>query len=217
MATTLVVEDGSNVPNANSYISLVDAQAYFSNKGDSAFMNTAPDKQAAALFRAGQGLDFWLNGRWRGRRANAVQALDWPRKEIRDSDGYPVPHNSVPNKVKLAQAEVAKIELTTPFIQQSVTRDDVVQRTRVGPVDIIYEKTAPSITYWPQVIAMLRDYATMGVTPLEVTIGISPEERRQMEHEDHGGFGLNPFDFPDYFHLLKEPLYNPGWDAPWLI
>lgn len=208
MVTTLIVEDGTNVPNANSYISQADAVTYFGNKGDQAFLNTSADKQASALFRAGQALDFWLNGRWRGRRANAVQALDWPRKELRDSDGYPVPHNTVPMKVKLAQAEVAKIELTTSFIQQSVDRSNNIQKESVGPIDIEYMKTAPSITYWPQIIAMLRDYAAIGVIPIEVVIGLSPEERRQMDRENRGGFGLNPFDFPDYFHLIKSASYG---------
>lgn len=216
MATTLIVEDGTNVTGANSYISLADAVTYFNNKGDATFINTSPDKQAAALFRAAGGLDFWLNGRWRGRRANAVQSLDWPRVGVRDSDGYFVPKNTVPAKVKLAQAEVAKIELTTSFIQQSVDRNSLIQKESVGPIDIEYMKNAPSITYWPQIIAMLRDYATIGVMPIEVVIGLSPEEERQMRR-DHEGHFMNPFDFPDYFHLIKEPIYNPGFDAPWLI
>lgn len=217
MSTTLIVEDGSNVPNANTYISLVDAVTYFTNKGDQAFIAASQDHQAAALFRAGQGLDFWLNGRWHGRRANQSQTLDWPRCEVFDSDGYRVPNNVVPAKVKLAQAEVAKIELSTSFIQQSVDRSNNIQKQTVGPIDITYMATAPSITYWPQIIAMLRDYASIGVMPIEVVIGLSPEERREMHRAERGGFGLNPFDFPDYFHLIKEPSYTPGWDAPWLI
>jgi hypothetical protein len=70
MATTLIVETGENIPNANTYISLADALTYFNNKGDQSFLGASPDKQAAALFRAGQGLDFWLNGRWYGRPFN---------------------------------------------------------------------------------------------------------------------------------------------------
>jgi hypothetical protein len=126
---------------------------------------------------------------------------------VRDSEGYTVPSNVVPQKVKLAQAEVAKIELTTQFIQQSVDRSNAIQKQTVGPIDITYMPTAPSITYWPLVIAMLRDYAGIGVMPIEVTIGLSPEERRQMNGE-HDHFAMNPFDFPDYFHLIKAESYG---------
>jgi hypothetical protein len=207
MTTTLIVEDGTNVPNANSYISQADALIYFNNKADQVYLAASQDQQAAALFRAGQGLDFWLNGRWYGKRANAVQSLDWPRKDVRDSEGYCVPNNVVPAKVKLAQAEVAKIELTTQFIQQSVDRSNAISKQTVGPIDITYMATAPSITYWPMVIAMLRDYAGIGVMPIEINIGLSPAELRQMNHEgDH--FGMNPFDFPDYFHLIKAGSYG---------
>jgi len=213
---TLVVETGANVPGANTYIAQADAVTYFTDRGDTVFTEVSDAQQAAALVRGASAMDFWLNGRWRGRRANQVQALDWPRCGVRDSDGYCVPPNTVPVKVQQAQCEVAKIELTTAFIQRSVSRDNAVQKQTVGPIDITYMNTAPSITYWPQVIAMLRDYATIGVMPIEVVIGLSEREMRDMRR-DHHGFGLNPFDFPDYFHLLKEAIYNPGYDASWLI
>jgi hypothetical protein len=220
MTVTITVETGANVPNANSYIALADAATYFANRNDTVWTNADPDSQGGALVRAAAGMDYWLNGRWRGRRANAVQALDWPRCGIFDSDGYCVPNNVVPQKVMFAQCEVAKIELTTPFIQQSVSKDDCPESVEVGPINVKYKATAPSITYWPQIIAMLRDYAAIGVMPIEVVVGMSRREMEEMRH-DHHGFGMNPFDFPDYFHLIKEPIYNPslpaGWDASWLI
>lgn len=216
MAVTLIVEDGTNVANANSYISLVDAVAYFNNRNDQSFNAATPDQQAGALVRAAQGMDYWLNGRWYGRRTNQSQSLDWPRTGVVDSDCYPVASKFIPQKLKFAQCEVAKIELKTPFIQNSVSKDDAVQSESVGPISITYKDTAPSITYWPLIIAMLKDFAVIGVMPIEVVIGIT-ERERAARNEDHNGFGLNPFDFPDYFHLLKEPIYNPGYDAPWTI
>lgn len=218
MSVTLIVEDGTNVPNSNTYISLANAVTYFQNRGDTTFVDAAPDDQAAALVRATSNMGYWLNGRWRGRRANQIQSLDWPRNYVTDSDGYRIAGNTVPQKVQFAECEVAKIELVMPFIQQSVDRYDSVQDERAGPVNVSFKPTAPSITYWPQVIAMLKDYATIGVMPIEVVIGLSESEMREMR-QDHHGFGLNPFDFPDYFHLIKEPIYNPGYsyyDAPWL-
>lgn len=217
---TIVVETGANVPGANSYISQADALTYFTNVGDTVFTAASPDQQAAALVRACYGLGYWLNGRWLGRRANQVQALDWPRCGVYDSDNYLIANNVVPQKLQFAQCEVAKIELTTPFIQQSVSKDDCVEMVEVGPIRTQYKPTAPSITYWPQIIAMLRDFAAIGIMPIQVTIGLSEREMREMHRDDHG-FGMNPFDFPDYFHLIKEPIYNPGlpvgWDASWLI
>lgn len=208
---TITVEDGTNVTGANSYIALADAITYFTNTGNTAFQQASPQNQTTALVRACFGLNAWLNGRWYGRRANAVQALDWPRRGVRDSDGYLVPYNTVPTKVQQAQCLVAAIELTTPFIQQSVTRYDSLKSERVGPINVEFKDTAPSITYWPQVIAILKDYAQIGVMPIEVTIGLTESERRGMAR-DRGR--LNPFDFNEYF---QNELYggideNWGWD-----
>lgn len=214
LAPVLTVENGSGVTNANTYISDTDALVYFTNRGDSQWPQTGKPTRDAALVRAAAALSYWLNGRWYGRRATQAQSLDWPRLEVRDSDGYVVPPNTVPAKVQYAQCEIAKIELNTPFIQQSVSRYDAVQSERVGPIDVEFRATAPSITYYPQVIAMLRDYATIGIMPIELVIGLSPEEKRAM-YRDHHGFGMNPFDFPDYFHLIKEPIYNPSLGSGW--
>lgn len=228
---TIIVEDGSIVAGANSYISQAAALQYFQNNGDTVFTGASDVNQATALIRGCYLLGYWLNGRWRGRKAGTgyvqtgvtnPQPLDWPRCEVRDSDGYLVPNNVVPQKVQFAQCEVAKIELSSPgaFIQQKVDKSNSVQQSRVGPIQTTYKPTAPSISYWPQVIAMLRDYAAIGVMPIEVVIGLSEREMRGMNRDRHG-FGLNPFDFPDFFHLIKEPIYNPslppGWyDSSWL-
>lgn len=215
MSVNLIVETGANVPGANTYISLADALTYFQNLNDTVWVNADPDTQAGALVRAAAGMGYWLTGRWYGRRANAIQSLDWPRIEVRDAEGYCVPKNTVPQRILNAQCQIAKIELTTPFIQIKVDKSNSQQMVRVGPIEVEYKNTAPSIAYWPQIIAILMSYASIGVMPIEVKIGLTRREREQMR-EDHHGFGMNPFDFPDYFHLIKEPIYNPGYDAGYL-
>jgi hypothetical protein len=234
-APILIVEDGTNVPNSNTYISLADAVTYFTNMGNLTFTNASPINQSTALVRAASGMSSWLNGRWYGRRANSAyaggtdggqggqfgtspnstpQSMDWPRCGVRDSDGYLIPNNIVPQKVVNAQCLIAAIELTTPFIQQQVNAYNSLASEKVGPIDVAFKPTAPSVTYWPQVIAMLRDFASIGVMPIEVVIGLSRSEEAARRRDRHG-FGMNPFDFPDYFHLIKEPIYNPDLSPGW--
>lgn len=213
MPAVLTVETGANVPNANSYVSFADALAYFQSVGDTVFTSAASDDQASALVRACYGLGYWLNGRWLGRRASPLQALDWPRCGVQDSDGYWLPNNIVPPKIVRAQCEIAKIELTTPFIQVKVDRDDMQQSVKVGPIDISYRSNAPSITYWPQIIAMVQDYALVGIVPINATIGLTDSERRSMRRDCDGVFGgsMNPFDFPAYFQLIKNAAYGSDY------
>jgi hypothetical protein len=213
---TLVVEDGSQVAGANSYITQANAMAYFINRGDTVFTSATSDQQITALVRAASGMDAWLTGRWYGRKASSTQSLDWPRREVRDVDGYRVASNVIPNKVQYAQAEVAKIEMTTPFIQQSVSKDDMVKSEVIGPINVTYKDNAPAITYWPQIIALLRDYALIGVMPIEVVIGITDHERDLRREAIYNG-SMNPFDYPDFFHLIKMGSYivpdqGGSWD-----
>lgn len=206
---------GKGTLNANCYVNLAQAQQYYANTGNTK-ANAASDKDlTTALIRAAAGMDYWLVGRWHGRRASQTQPLDWPRAEVRDQDGYFWADTLIPPKIQVANMEVAAIELTTPFIQQKVDKFDNPQSQRAGPVEIAFKATAPSITYWPKIIAILKDYATIGVMPIELVIGLTEHERKQLRHPD--GHYANPFDFPDYFHLIKEAIYNPGYDAPWLV
>lgn len=209
---------GRGTLNANCYVTLAQAQQYFTNQGNENFMAASDANQTTALIRGAAGMDYWLTGRWHGRRASQPQPLDWPRVEVRDQDGYCWPPTTIPQKIQIANMEVAAIELTTPFIQTKVDKFDVVQSERAGPVEVQFMKTAPSITYWPQIIAILKDYATIGVMPIELVIGLSEHERRQLRSDGREHYA-NPFDFPDYFHLVKEAIYNPGtyYDAPWLV
>jgi len=221
---------GAGTVGANSYVSQAQAVQYAANVGNKTFTNASDADQLTALIRAAQGIDFWLTGRWHGRRASVNQPMQWPRYDVRDAEGFVISNTGqpggmpstgggtqyfIPQKLMNAQCEVAIIELTTPFIQKKVDRYDAVQAERAGPINVSFKATAPSITYWPQIIAMLKDYATIGVMPVELVIGLTKHERDAMRGDrEHYA---NPFDFPDYFHLIKEAVYNPGYDAPWLV
>lgn len=73
----LIVEDGTGVPNADSYVSLSDATAYCAAMGHSAWATASATDQESALRRATQYLD--TRYRYAGNRITTTQALEWPR------------------------------------------------------------------------------------------------------------------------------------------
>jgi len=73
----LIVEDGTGVPYADSYVSLTDATAYCTALGHSAWAGAIPADQESALRRATQYLD--TRYRYAGKRITTTQALEWPR------------------------------------------------------------------------------------------------------------------------------------------
>lgn len=116
-----VVEDGSGLSNATSFISVADADAYAAEVGLTAWTGSTPAKQTA-LIKAQRYITQTYRGLWKGVRATELQSLDWPREDVEDYDGYIVDSDSVPAAVKEAQVELAARALTADLISD-VTSD----------------------------------------------------------------------------------------------
>ncbi len=122
MAFSLIVEDGTGKPDANSYASVAEADAYHEAQLHALAWEaaTVPVKEKA-LAMATRTLDAMVQ--WTGTRATATQALAWPRKGT-VLDGLPIPENVVPNPVKQAASELARL-LIAGDITQDVAQNDL--------------------------------------------------------------------------------------------
>jgi hypothetical protein len=82
-----------------------------------------------------------MDGRWRtwwkGRRADATQALAWPRVHVRDEDGATVDETTIPRAIVQATCEAALAELLTPGVLfPPLERETKMER--VGPIEVEY-------------------------------------------------------------------------------
>ena len=94
---------------ANSYVSLVEAEAYVATLTFKGAWGTSDPAKEAALMQASELLGQLA---WKGIRSSQAQSLAWPRKDsdgnaLEDRDGYPVAVDSIPQCVKNACAEYA--------------------------------------------------------------------------------------------------------------
>jgi hypothetical protein len=122
MALTLVVEDGTAKSDANTYISLNDAETYMEGRLHTTTWDGETDaNKNAALVQATRILDRYVN--WMGYKSDQDQALAWPRWGICwDGSGqywtcsdlwlvdervHSVGSDSVPQEIKDAQCELA--------------------------------------------------------------------------------------------------------------
>lgn len=105
----LIVEDGTGLATAQSYISAADASTYHTAHGNTAWTGTDAVKEAA-LVRATAWLDGRYLSRWPGVRYTSTQALEWPRAGAVDCDGNEL-SAMVPAALKNALCEAALKEL----------------------------------------------------------------------------------------------------------
>ena len=99
----------------------------------------------AALIRASFALDGMYGSKWPGYKSYSTQALDWPRDQAYDIDGYDL--DSVPAGVVNALYEAALLELTTAgVLTTSLDRGGAIQQEVVGPLSTTYFSGASTTT-----------------------------------------------------------------------
>ena len=81
---SLIVEDGTAKPDAESYISAADASTYHAARGNTDWAALTTLAKERALRRATDYMLQVYSLQWAGVRHTTTQALDWPR------DGVPV-------------------------------------------------------------------------------------------------------------------------------
>lgn len=165
---SLIVEDGTNVPGAESYASVNDADVYFDNRGVTIWSNLTIQEKEQALRRA---TDYMLERyrlRWKGGRIHFKQPLDWPRQgvSLEDFNGIPqmyyaylVPYNVVPVEVKNACAELAlraSINALNDDLQQNVLEE------AVGPITTKYDPNSPQIPRYVKIDQLLAPFLVNG-------------------------------------------------------
>jgi hypothetical protein len=160
-SVTLVAEDGSGDPTANSYIDVAFADTYHSNRGNEYWMALSLNNKKACLIRATDYIDKRFGDRFRGFRMQKDQALAWPRLSAFDDDDFTL--DDVPTGLQKATAEYGLRAAiynvlapdpvrTTP--SQDMSDEDTPNESSaeliVGPLKSKTEKVGPiqkSVTY----------------------------------------------------------------------
>jgi hypothetical protein len=166
----LIVEDGTGKPDAESYISVADATAYFAARGNETWAALADDTAREVLLRkATDYMQAAYAGKWAGQRVSAYQALDWPRAYVARRDvvgGYgpaPVywPNDEVPETVRRACAELA-VRAAAGDLSPDLTAQ--VKQETVGPISVTYADGARQSTAFRAVDSMLSPFFLGGGT-----------------------------------------------------
>ncbi|RTL04575.1 hypothetical protein EKK58_10270 [Candidatus Dependentiae bacterium] len=149
----LIVEDGTGLEDAESYLSVSEANDYHSRRGNSAWDDLDDPAKESALIKATEYLDNSYS--WRGVLSSTTQALNWPRTNVFDSQGRDL-SNSVPQRVKNATAELALVSISSELLA-NVNNSNYVKREKVEGLEVEYSSSAPSTTQYLYVDRLLGD------------------------------------------------------------
>ena len=108
----LIVEDGTGRSDADSLVSVAEADAYLSGRGvtPSSWSSANEATKEQWLRRGSQNLTTMTTGKWKGEKLDADQAFPVPRVGLTDEDDYRVDSNEVPVRSKHAAIELAAME-----------------------------------------------------------------------------------------------------------
>jgi len=138
------------VVGTDSYATEAELLAYATARGI-----TISGDQTQLLIRA---MDFLENQRFIGYKAASDQALQWPRTGVM-IDGWDIDSTVTPNKVKVAQMEVA-LSMDADSDPMAVTDPDVKSQT-VGTISITYQDN--SSTKRPKIDTALSGLVESGI------------------------------------------------------
>lgn len=165
MSVTIIVEDGSCVPNANSYIDVEYATQYLEDRG---LTVPAEGKLKPMLINA---MDFMESlNRYKGKRTNQDQELQFPRSGLY-SDGVEIPGNTIPVAIKRAQAQLVAdtVQSGKPLLNNSTSY--ALKKRVLGPLTLEYavgqsavlESATPHPRFWALINDYLRSSGSQGV------------------------------------------------------
>ena len=157
----LIVEDGTGLATAESYISVVDTDTYFAVRGNPTGWTglATPDKEQH-LRKATEYLDTRFLRVWKGVKIDSDMALDWPRRLVRDASGFLLVTDALPVKLERATAEAALRSATTGLDPDVATPGSIEsKRSKVGELETEthYLGGAAQTSSFPQVDQLVAE------------------------------------------------------------
>ena len=160
---SLIVEDGTGLAGAQSYVSVAEADVYHLARDNLAWAALTTSAKEIALRRATDYLGQVYNLSWDGKRTTETQALDWPRlgvlrRGISASPSY-YSFNAIPQAVLIASFELALRSLTLTLLPDLERR---TLRETVGPISVSYDPTSSALVKFLVIEGLLRPLLKSG-------------------------------------------------------
>ena len=150
MACSIIATAGSAT--ANSYATVAEADSYHQAHVSPATWDAATsDEKCKALQMATRLLDQRFE--WKGVAAGNTQALLWPRVGVVGPKGYLLANDTIPDALKNATAEQARLLLDEDRTVDSEVTTKGISRLVAGPIELEFSGAAASSRPIPDSVA----------------------------------------------------------------
>lgn len=159
---TIVVEDGSIVDGANSYVTTAELEAFAAARN----ITLSGDYTSEQLLIIA--MDYIESLQFKGMKVSTTQDLQWPRVDVQ-VDGFYLDSNSIPKELKqgLMQTAVSMDQGNSP--QQIVPRKTIMEQ--VGEIQVQYSSSSSATAIDPKIRASLYKLLEGGSAGFANTIG----------------------------------------------
>lgn len=155
----IVVEDGTGIVIANSYLSTDEADDFLSIDIHSNWLPLTDDVKEKLLMYATRVVDQRV--RWNGRKTYPTSGLAWPRCGVRDKEGFLIEDNIVPSAVKYAVAVLANHLITNnPEVANTASNMTEIQ---VDVITLKFDVNKSPEKYPSQIKFILEGLGTVAI------------------------------------------------------
>ncbi len=106
-----VVEDGTGKADSNSYVSVAEADTYFTDRGNTEWIALTNEQKETYLILSAQWMDAEYCSKYIGYRKTEEQAMEWPRSCAQNSVNCNIYYSSTTIPVSLKKAQMEGGEL----------------------------------------------------------------------------------------------------------
>lgn len=151
---SLIVEDGTGLSTANSYVSVLDCDSYHLMRNNTQWADATTVQKEAALIKASYYVDGKYGKYYSGTRCNVDQSFLYPRYDSYDIDGFLI--DGIPQSLINATCEAALIALSEDLFP-SLERGGMMESVKVGGIEQKFMSNAITTTVYQSVsMQMIR-------------------------------------------------------------
>lgn len=167
---TLVVEDGTIVADANSFVDEQTVVTYAMMRGVTLPFSSDEEKDAVAIL-AIQAMDYLRFVPWRGEPVDEDQTTPWPRKNM----GISYPEDKVPPSVVDAQLQLTLLVNAGTILVNNSSGMGFLIKEKIGPIENVYSEkvgvASNGLAILPGISALLEPWLLAdldGVVPVSI-------------------------------------------------